>query len=467
MALHEALSYKDWERAMTVIDDRIAHPGGSDGETPGLDEVFGGKPALHVACEFGAPKNIVAKLVANMEDVCSTPAEDSNWLPLHFAVGTGPPMPTDSVEILLKDSGVTAGMAVNDMGRTPLHLASTKPELCLPETYDLLLAYAPAAVNEADSKGCLPLHLAAGDGSIDQVQRLLTAYPEAVNTADAQGKLPIHWAAMKESPTSVTEALLATNLSSVSQLDRNGKTPLHLIAKNNSKTALEKAVLLLIACPASVHWKAADGKTPGATAKAAGRRAVKMGELLAQWAEALPAAAGAADSPLASVRQRLVWAMAQQPRLGGGSVAHKVPHELAGMVAGWLCDTPQTGAVIGAMLAAKMPVEQVRAAGASRLMHLRMQAARCAAGAVHDNDIQSEWARRMGGGGAGLVMYEGITTESGGGQTGESCSCIEGNPCAGERGQFSIISAFSIENSNQNGIDIAMRGIPTRKPISM
>ena len=153
-----------------------------------------------------------------------------------------------------------------------------------------------------------------------------------------------------------------------------------------------------------------------------------MGELFAQWAEALPAAAGAADSPLASVRQRLVWAMAQQPRLGAASVAHKVPHELAGLVAGWLCDTPQTGAVIGAMLAEQMPVEQVRAAGATRLMHLRAQAARCAAGAVHDNDVQSEWARRMGGGGAGLVMYEGITTESGGGQTGDNKSgsgCLE------------------------------------------
>ena len=136
MALHEALSYKDWERALTVIDDRVANPGGSDGETPGLDEIFGGKPALHVACEFGAPANVVSKLVVNMEGVCSMPDEESAWLPLHFAVGTGPAMPTDSVEILLKDSGVTAGMALNDMGECFGSLSA-----CF--FADVVLAYCP------------------------------------------------------------------------------------------------------------------------------------------------------------------------------------------------------------------------------------------------------------------------------------------------------------------------------------
>jgi hypothetical protein len=44
------------------------------------------------------------------------------------------------------------------------------------------------------------------------------------------------------------------------------------------------------------------------------------------------------------VRQRLVWACAQHPRLGAESVAHIVPHELAGMVANWFLDTPLSGA---------------------------------------------------------------------------------------------------------------------------
>ena len=195
-------------------------------------------------------------------------------------------------------------------------------EESLPEAFDLLLTYAPAATAAVDRRGCTPLHLAAGDGTITQVQRLLAAAPQAVDTADGTNKLPIHWAAMKESPTQVTELLLTTNPTSISQLDKNGKAPLHLIAKNNSKIALEKAEMLLKACPASVrkkrpflghfmlkmiilprqtrdrdrensnkkrrflqvHWQANDGKTALGTAKSAGRRALKMSQLFQQYA---------------------------------------------------------------------------------------------------------------------------------------------------------------------------------------
>jgi ankyrin repeat protein len=252
MALHEALSYSDWERALHVIQDRLANP---DADVPGLDEVFGGKLALHVACENGAPVTVVEKLMAAVPDSTSVPAEPCGRLPLHFAVGAGVAAPTECVELLLKEFGSQGGLAVDENGRTPLHLACTNAELCLPEAFDLLLTYAPAATAAVDRRGCTPLHLAAGDGTITQVQRLLAAAPQAVDTADGTNKLPIHWAAMKESPTQVTELLLTTNPTSISQLDKNGKAPLHLIAKNNSKIALEKAEMLLKACPASVRKK--------------------------------------------------------------------------------------------------------------------------------------------------------------------------------------------------------------------
>lgn len=98
------------------------------------------------------------------------------------------------------------------------------------------------------------------------------------------------------------------------------------------------------------------------------------------------------------MRQRLVWACAQHPRLGGESVAHIVPHELAAMVANWFLDTPLSGKAIGALLAANAgSAEAVRAAGAARLAQLRLQA-RCAAGALPvRSTVESEWARRMGG----------------------------------------------------------------------
>jgi ankyrin repeat protein len=276
MALHEALSYGDWERALRIIEDRLAN---THSEVPGLDEVFGGKLPLHVACENGAPATIVTKLMEAVPDSASVPAEPCGRLPLHFAVGVGAAAPVESVELLLKAFGCESGLAVDENGRTPLHMACANADLCLPEAFDLLLTYAPAATTAVDRRGCTPLHLAAGDGTVIQVQRLLAAAPQTVDAADGTSKLPIHWAAMKESPTQVTELLLTTNPTSISQLDKNGKGPLHLIAKNSSKAALEKAEMLLKACPASVHWQANDGKTPLGTAKSAGRRALKMAQL--------------------------------------------------------------------------------------------------------------------------------------------------------------------------------------------
>ena len=281
MALHEALSYSDWERALHVIEDRESN---AEGDVPGLDEVFGGKLALHVACEHGAPAAIVRRLMAGVPDSASVPAEPCGRLPLHFAVGAGNAAPVESVELLLKAFGSQGGLAVDENGRTPLHMACTNADLCLPEAFDFLLTCAPAAAAAIDRRGCTPLHLAAGDGMVTQVQRLLASSPETVDIADGTSKLPIHWAAMKESPTQVIELLLKTKPTSISQLDKNGKAPLHLIAKNNSKTALEKAELLLKACPASVNWQANDGKTPLGTAKAAGRRALKMSQLLQRYA---------------------------------------------------------------------------------------------------------------------------------------------------------------------------------------
>lgn len=180
MALHEALSYGDWERAMHVIDDRLEN---SNEDVPGLDEVFGGKTALHLACETGAPSTIVSKLMTAVPTSSRICAEPCGRLPLHFAVGAGTAAPLDAIEILLQDHGSEGGLAVDSSERTPLHLACTNAELCLPEAFDLLLSYAPAAATAVDRRGCTPLHLAAGDGTITQVQRLLAVAPQTVDAA--------------------------------------------------------------------------------------------------------------------------------------------------------------------------------------------------------------------------------------------------------------------------------------------
>jgi hypothetical protein len=64
-----------------------------------------------------------------------------------------------------------------------------------PIRFELLLARAPAAAGLADEKGCLPLHAAAGFGTVvSRLQQLLALHPAALAHRDGTGKLPLHWA---------------------------------------------------------------------------------------------------------------------------------------------------------------------------------------------------------------------------------------------------------------------------------
>eukprot|EP01050_Picozoa_sp_SAG11_P023368 SAG11_NODE_4675_length_1811_cov_2.134930_2_plen_142_part_00 len=124
MALHEALSYKDWDRASTIVDERLAIP---DAARP-LDETFGGKLPIHLACEHGAPAALVAKLLQAHTASVTQPAEESGKLPLHFAVGEGSECPLATVQVLLTAlrAGSPAG-ADADAGQSAVDAAGAAP----------------------------------------------------------------------------------------------------------------------------------------------------------------------------------------------------------------------------------------------------------------------------------------------------------------------------------------------------
>ena len=56
-----------------------------------------------------------------------------------------------------------------------------------------MLKATPGAAREKDSKGRLPLHLAAERGAkVVMVRELLAAHPQAAKVKDGEGKLPLH-----------------------------------------------------------------------------------------------------------------------------------------------------------------------------------------------------------------------------------------------------------------------------------
>jgi hypothetical protein len=228
MALHDALGYKDWDRAALIVAERLTS--GPCDDRPQMDEVFMGSAPLHCAAQHGAPAELVQVLLQLHPEGASMATDDKyQRLPLHWAVagepGCGPGVYaswslytlTVIVPVVQRGGGQVAGAralltmfsgvgwggytdavalilgahteataALDARGQTPLHLAETSGGAgggggstgCRGEggsaaaaVVRLLLEAAPEVALLADSASCLPLHLAAADGSPAQVGR--------------------------------------------------------------------------------------------------------------------------------------------------------------------------------------------------------------------------------------------------------------------------------------------------------
>lgn len=89
-----------------------------------------------------------------------------------------------------------------------------------------------ATVNRITPDGQAPLHIAAGNGSVDMIDALIKRGAE-INLTNSNQQTPLHWAAWNNQPGSA-ETLLQHG-ACVFQGEAAGNTPLMLAAQSNSK----------------------------------------------------------------------------------------------------------------------------------------------------------------------------------------------------------------------------------------
>lgn len=158
----------------------------------------------------------------------------------------------DMVQLL-----VERGVSINQGdsgGLTPLHIACSHG---YPHLAGLLLK-ARANVNGRTNHGHTPLHLAAVRGSRDLVQ-LLLSHRANVNIVDRDGCTPLHHAAASANPDLV-RILLAAGASPI-HIDSRGNTPLHY-AVDVTGVSADAVRTLALAHPASVGVANRNFETP-------------------------------------------------------------------------------------------------------------------------------------------------------------------------------------------------------------
>lgn len=113
-----------------------------------------------------------------------------------------------------------------------------------------------ASVNRINPEGVAPLHITAGNGSVDLSEALIQRGAQ-VNIRNGMNQTPLHWAAWNNQPKSIE--LLLRKGADIEQADMAGNTALILAAQNNSRAAVD----MLLAKGADRYATNRQGKTAG------------------------------------------------------------------------------------------------------------------------------------------------------------------------------------------------------------
>ena len=157
-------------------------------------------------------------------------------------------------DIVLVKSLIDGGADVNELdslGETPLHVAAMRGYRGIAS----LLLENGANLNAGDVRGLTPVHMAAWRGNRDMVDLLLN-HGADMNARDKDGLTPMHTAALDGRKEIV--ALLIGNGADVNVKSNKSLTPLHVAALSGNR----ETVALLIEKGADVNARSEDGLTP-------------------------------------------------------------------------------------------------------------------------------------------------------------------------------------------------------------
>lgn len=157
---------KQWQ---AVIDHIRAHP--SDANTAAAGS--GNLAPLHIACQGGAPIQVIKVLVAANPSALQMKSGLQDRLPLHILLAAIP-APSDSVVTTLVEAYPGACRVADKGGNLPVHIACQAAHLS-DAIFTSILSVYPEGAYARNLSGMYPLHLASANKDLETKKLALAA----------------------------------------------------------------------------------------------------------------------------------------------------------------------------------------------------------------------------------------------------------------------------------------------------
>lgn len=151
------------------------------------------------------------------------------------------------------------------IGALPLHHAAAHDNVA---ALEIIHSAYKEGVNNVDTSGRQPIHVAAEFDAAEAVKFLLAKSPEGAYTMvhrpskENGGGLPLHVACRHHSNMSIITSLLAENFSSAKRTDENGDLPIHLLLRSGEAVEQVTVKTILTCFPSAISRTDKNGDLP-------------------------------------------------------------------------------------------------------------------------------------------------------------------------------------------------------------
>lgn len=195
-----------------------------------------GKKPMHHACQANSVDVIRALVSRGRRDDLAAKTK-LKMLPIHYAVRYN--QHEEVVKFLLEETGPSQLVEESNHRRLAVHMAAQNENAAIVRL--VVNAGAQELLTRKDSKGWLPVHLAAlKNSTAEALQVLVEAGGVAtLQDVDPDGQTPFHWAAGNENVAVVEYLLYAGGVEQLHIKDNQGRTCMHLATQQQTTTVLE------------------------------------------------------------------------------------------------------------------------------------------------------------------------------------------------------------------------------------